>query len=333
MTPLLSVTVLNYNYAHYLPESLNSILAQTLTDFELILINDCSTDNSREIIEPYLVDPRIRLVDHETNRGYVESLLEGCRLSRGKYLTVISADDYALTPDAFALAIGAMEQADDISLCFASWREVDDQSNVRHTRRAAPEDYVHDGVVELRRMAMSSDVLHSGAMLRRTAYDTVGGYDRDCRYSVDTNMWLALCTAGRVAYLSTPLFAYRAHNTNLSNSGGALWQATSEMLLGIDRALARVPDADLPDKSALRRAARARALVAVPTLDIFAGRRQRGWKGFGIAFRHHPAETLLQRRFVSLLLCSLLGASAYTVATGIARRRKGDGEGDHPTHA
>src|SRR5690242_18034091 len=66
-TPTLSVTVLNYNYAHYLPQCLDSILSQTWTDFELTLINDCSTDNSLEIIKPYLADPRIKFVNHEVN--------------------------------------------------------------------------------------------------------------------------------------------------------------------------------------------------------------------------------------------------------------------------
>src|SRR5260370_11113027 len=90
--PALSVTVLNYNYAHYLPRCLDSILSQTWTDFELILINDRSTDNSLEVIQPYLKDPRVRLIDHAINRGFVSSLLEGCELSRGRYITVISAD-------------------------------------------------------------------------------------------------------------------------------------------------------------------------------------------------------------------------------------------------
>ena len=94
VAPPLSVTVLNYNYAHYLAQCLDSILGQTWTDFELILINDCSTDHSMEVIERYVADPRVRVVNHERNRGFVASLIEGAQLSRGKYLMVISADDY-----------------------------------------------------------------------------------------------------------------------------------------------------------------------------------------------------------------------------------------------
>src|SRR5215831_13668629 len=65
VAPMLSVAVLNYNYAHYLPQCLDSILRQTWTDFELILINDCSTDNSLEVIQPYLADPRLEFINHK----------------------------------------------------------------------------------------------------------------------------------------------------------------------------------------------------------------------------------------------------------------------------
>ena len=309
--PRLSVTVLNYNYGHYLGECLRSILAQSMTDFELILINDCSTDNSRDIIAPFLSDPRIRFVDHEKNQGYVFSLLEGCRLSRGHILTVISADDYALDTHAFARACQTLEGDPAISLCYSAWHEVNDQGEVRHTRRAADQDYVLAGPDEFRRLMLSSPILHSGAMIPRWAYDAVGGYDPECRYSVDTNMWLALCAAGKTAYLNTPLYAYRAHSSNLSQSAGSLWRATEEMLFGIDKALARFPSGTIRDAAVLRRQARQRALVAVPTLDIFAGRLWRGWQGYGMALRHYPVLTLMQARTLTLLGRTLLGARAY----------------------
>jgi hypothetical protein len=158
-------------------------------------------------------------------------------------------------------------------------------------------------------------------VIRRSAYDAVGGYDARCRYSVDTNMWLALCSVGKVAYVDAPLFAYRAHATNLSNSSGALWRATEEMLLGIDGALARFPDEALPDKQRLRRQAYQRALVAIPTLDVFAGRYRRGWHGYAQAARRYPALTIAQPRTASLALRTLLGRGAFERLRGLAGRR------------
>lgn len=322
LKPLLSVTVLNYNYAHFLPECLNSILNQTFTDFEVILINDKSTDNTLEVVQPYLADPRIRFINHEVNKGYVASLLEGCELSQGKYISVISADDYVLDMKAFEKALKLLEADPEIAFCFSAWNQVNGAGVNVHTRRSAEYDYVADGINEFRRLLMTSPVLHSGTMIRRSAYDAVGGYDSRCRYSVDTNMWLALCTIGKIAYINSPLYVYRAHETNLSNSGGAMWKATDEMLLGIDFALDRFSNQQLPDKAKLRRLSRKRALVAVPTMDIFARRLKRGWYGFWQAAKHYPAETILQSRTFMLILCTAIGSDNYHNIVNLLKNNK-----------
>jgi glycosyltransferase involved in cell wall biosynthesis len=319
--PFLSITVLNYNYAHFLPACLDSILRQTMTDFELIVINDRSTDNSLEVIEPYLRDPRVKLVDHVQNKGFVGSLVEGCALSRGQYISVISADDLAMDDRAFEYARAVCERNPDVALCFSAWYEVTGEQKIRYERRAATESYVREGIDELRRLLISSSVLHSGTWIKRTAYHQVGGYDRSCRYAVDNNMWLALCSAGKVAYIDKHLYAYRAHEVNMSNSAPALWQTTQEMLKGIDYALGLVPDSSMPDKSVQRRMARKRALVAVPTHDIFAGRYRRGWYGYLQAATHFPVDTLVQPRTLTVLLRTLVGKRPFEIIRSLRGER------------
>jgi glycosyltransferase involved in cell wall biosynthesis len=301
-----------------------------MQDFEVILINDCSTDNSREVIEAYLSDPRIRLVDHSENVGYVGSLIEGCNLSNGKYMTVISADDYVLDIRAFESTCACMEAFENAALCYSAWSEVDNEGRVRHTRRGGSTDYVRPGCDEVRRLLISSPVLHSGALIRRTAYIQVGGYDERCRFSVDTNMWLSLCSVGSVAYVNRPLYAYRAHDTNMSNTGGALWRATEEMLIGIDAALDRFSIEQLPDRPRLRHAGIQRALLAVPTLDIFAGRLSRGWHGYMLAARRYPAETIFQTRTIALIVRSILGPTCYDFMARL-RHRPTDSSGEPET--
>lgn len=309
--PLLSVTVLNYNYGRYLPECLDSILTQTMRDFELILIDDCSTDGSLDVIQPYLADGRVRLVRHAKNKGYVSSLLEGVAQSRGSYITVVSADDFALCAKAFDAACAMLNEDPAVVFVYSAWHEMTDSHQIRHTRHAANRSYVAEGLDEFQRLLHASPVLHSGTVLRRSAYDRVGGYDPRCRYSVDTNMWLALCSQGKVAYLDHPYYAYRSHATNLSNSVGSLWRATEEMLLGIDYAFSLFPADVLPNRKPLRRRAMQTALVAIPTIDIFAGRLRRGWLGYFRALRHHPMLTVLQIRSALLVLRTALGARRY----------------------
>jgi glycosyltransferase involved in cell wall biosynthesis len=309
--PFLSVTVLNYNYAHYLPQCLDSILAQTMTDFEVLVINDKSSDNSLEVLQPYLKDPRVVLIDHQENAGFVRSLREGCERSRGRFISVVSADDYVWDKEAFALARQVLDANPDVTLCYSAWYQVDGHGKLGYERRSADHDYVVDGLDELRRLVLSSSILHTGTIMRRDAYEKVGGYDLHCRYAIDNNMWLAICTTGKVAYIDRHLYAYRQHETNMSNSAGAFWQTIEEMLRGIDDALALVPDAAMPDKEKQRRIGKSRALVAVPTHDIFAGRYRRGWSGYWLASRRYPALTLLQPRTLTCLARTLLGSRLF----------------------
>jgi glycosyltransferase involved in cell wall biosynthesis len=318
--PFLSVTVLNYNYAHYLPICLDSILAQTMQDFELIIINDRSTDNSLEVIKRYVHDPRIRLIDHAQNMGFVASLIEGSEASTGDYISVISADDYVLSATAFAQARAVLEPHPDVVLCYSAWQEVDDAGQAHWTRRAADADYVRNGVDQFRQQILTSYILHSGAIMKRSAYQQAEGYDARCHYAVDNNMWLVMCTLGQVAYINDPHYAYRAHAANMSNSPDALKRTIEEMVLGIDTAVERFSDKELPDKRAIRRRGLQSALLAVAGHDIFAGRLRRGWTGYWYAFRSHPALTLFQPRILTFTARTVLGARGYAALRGTVDR-------------
>src|SRR5262249_41272437 len=154
---------------------------------------------------------------------------------------------------AFAQARAVLEHHPDVVLCYSAWQEVDDTGQAHWTRRAADADYVRNGVDQFRQQILTSYILHSGAIMKRRAYQESGGYDARCRYAVDNNMWLVMCTLGQVAYINDPHYAYRAHSANMSNSPDALKRTIEEMVLGIDTAIVRFSAKELPDKRALRR--------------------------------------------------------------------------------
>ncbi|MBS0623542.1 MAG: glycosyltransferase [Verrucomicrobia bacterium] len=96
-TPLLSIVIPTYNYSQYLPTCLDSILTQDFTDFELILINDASTDSTASVLQDYAKhDSRIRVITHTVNQGIFASNNEGLTLARGAYLYFFSSDDWLL---------------------------------------------------------------------------------------------------------------------------------------------------------------------------------------------------------------------------------------------
>ncbi len=309
--PLLSVTVLNYNYGHFLGQCLRSILSQSLTDLELIVINDCSTDDSLAVIEPFLADPRVRLVHHEHNRGFVASLAEGAELSRGRYLTVISADDWILSGEAFARQVALLERHPETAFVFTSYRHFDAGRTETSVWRGGPGSYLKDGHAAFADIALSPFLLHSGTIIRRAAYEAVGGYDTSLRYSVDCRMWLGLCHHGWVGYLDEPLYAYRRHGGNMSKHPQTLRRALAEVLAALDWSLGMFPPDRRRGLGRLRAAARRRALAAFAMDDIFAGRCRSGWHCYLVSLRLCPRETLCQKATLILLLRTLLGADGY----------------------
>src|SRR5580698_4852658 len=94
--PTLSVIVPNYNHARFLRRRVDTILLQTFQDFELILLDDCSTDDSRSILTSYARDPRVRIEFNSVNSGSCfKQWNKGVRLARGKYIWIAESDDYA----------------------------------------------------------------------------------------------------------------------------------------------------------------------------------------------------------------------------------------------
>ena len=128
-----SVIVPNYNYARYLPQRIESILNQTFQDFELILLDDASTDGSRAILERYWDNPHVtRLVVNETNTGSpFRQWMKGILLSRGKYVWVAEADDVA-RPDFLETCVRLAEAHADTSICYAGSQLIDEEGTVQH---------------------------------------------------------------------------------------------------------------------------------------------------------------------------------------------------------
>lgn len=91
--PKISVLIPTYNYGRFLDETIQSVLSQTYTDFELVVVDNCSTDNTIEVVQPYLVDKRVRFYRNETNIGLVGNWNKCLELAQGEYIKFLCADD------------------------------------------------------------------------------------------------------------------------------------------------------------------------------------------------------------------------------------------------
>jgi glycosyltransferase involved in cell wall biosynthesis len=321
LAPKLSVTVLNYNYGHYLSTCLESILKQTFTDFELILINDKSPDNSLEVIQPYLTDPRVRLVDHTDNQGFVRSLIEGSDLSRGEYITVISADDWILDPTAFEKQIAIMDQDADIAFVFNNYGCYENEQHCNYLMCPAPASYIRAGLSVFQEIIIDRSPLHSGTIIRKTAYQAIGGYDPNTHYAADTKMWAGLCHVGKVAYINDVLYAYRVHNSNMSRSKTVVRQSINEVLQLIEWSFGMLSPAERRNLDWLHKKAIRRALSSYSILFTFQlNRLWLGWYYFWIAMKIRPIETLFQKMILVLILRTVLGKRGYRIFEQITAR-------------
>lgn len=307
----LSVTVLNYNYGRFLPRCLDSILSQSYSDFEVIIIDDRSCDDSLTVIKPFLQDRRVRLIAHPVNRGAISSLIEGAEASCSTYLSVVSADDLVLSTTAFEEQVRAMDSNPGASFCYSSWMYVNSAAQAIRTVVPFASDHVWSGDHEYREFCRRFYVLHSGTIIRRSAYRAAGGYDSEMRYTHDNAMWALLCGEGDVAYLAKPLYGYRVHPTNMSRNPDAMRATIDEFIQLVDRGFANLPDGPVKHDRRLRRRARQAALASVATMLVFAGRPVDGWKAYGYAVRLRPREALLHRRLLSLVARTLLGAQGF----------------------
>jgi glycosyltransferase involved in cell wall biosynthesis len=227
--PTVSVIVPNYNHAQFLRQRIDSILAQTYRDFELILLDDCSADESREILSSYASDVclarqvNVRLELNETNSGSpFKQWNKGVRLARGKYVWIAESDDYA-DPRFLERLVNVLDTDPEIAVAYCRCWGVSPRGTTYgfadgYVSFWDPEGWSADFCMDGRRMCQrylcgSNRITNaSGAVFRRDVYDRVGGADETLRLSGDWKLWTAMALQGKVAYLSEPLNYFRHHD-------------------------------------------------------------------------------------------------------------------------
>ena len=220
--PTVSVVIPNYNHQRFLRKRIESVLQQTYQDFELILLDDCSTDDSRSILSQYVDDPRVRLEFNDVNSGSTyKQWNKGVRLARGKYLWIAESDDYA-DEEFLERLVRILENDYTVAYAYCrSWHvTADDQLQGFHDNygpyqgpRGWATDYRVDGRQECRDYFLFMNPVSnaSAAVFRKSAYELVGGADESLIVCGDWKLWASVALTGHIAYLSKPLNYYRSH--------------------------------------------------------------------------------------------------------------------------
>lgn len=227
--PVITVLMSVYNGRRHLPEAVGSILAQSFRDFELLIINDGSTDDSLEYLRS-LTDPRIVLVDQQPNRGLLATANRGLRTARGRYVAIMDQDDIA-APERLARQFARLEASPELALCGTAIETFGDRPLPSWVRYLEPAD--------LRTaLLFENPFCHPTVMMRHSALATVGlAYPDAYPHAEEYALWLSLAEKHPLANLPDTLLRYRVHATQLSRT------RNREQSQSIDRLVGRQLDA------------------------------------------------------------------------------------------
>lgn len=207
--PTITVLMPVYNGETYLREAIDSILNQTYTDFEFLIINDGSSDATVSIIQEY-TDSRIRLVHNEKNMGLIATLNKGFELARGKYIARMDADDISL-PERLEKQIDFMENNPEIGIC-GTWFDTFDKTGLTGGARYAEN---HDEIClkHLYQIHLS----HGTAIIRKTVIDNLGlRFDPDFAHAEDYELFTRMSSHTRLANLQFVGYKVRHHENEVS---------------------------------------------------------------------------------------------------------------------
>ena len=215
---LVTVYIPSHNYGHYLEEAVESVLSQSISDWELILIDDGSGDDTLKICESYRRQhpEKIRVLHHDPPRGLQYNANQVLDLARGKYIMRLDADDW-LDESALLVMTQRLEGRPEVAMVFPNYFYVDVQGKML-------------GVENRKRIGDESRLLDLPAhgactMVRRRVLKTLGGYDERHNAQDGYELWLKVSRRYPVESISTPLFYYRQHEESMSRDEGRILQA------------------------------------------------------------------------------------------------------------
>lgn len=206
-----SVVMSVYNGGKYLKEAIESVLSQTMPDFEFIIINDGSTDKSLDIIKEFeKKDKRIKVISHE-NLGLIYSLNEGIKLAQGEYIARMDADDISL-PNRFAQQINYFKNNPKDVLLGSYATKIDELNN-----KIGDFNYLPLTWEKIKKYSLlHNPFIHPSIMFKRELINEVGCY-RNFKYAEDYELWTRIIYKYPCANIKEPLLQYRVHSEQITD--------------------------------------------------------------------------------------------------------------------
>ncbi len=203
----------NYNFSKFLPEAIDSALKQSYTNFEFIIIDNCSTDNSVEIIERFAKkDSRIFFKINKYNIGLVENLNLCLTYAKGDYVKFLFSDDTLISDKAVGKMVSVLDAYENVSLVATSRNMIDEQSNIIKIliEYHGKIGYLGTEIIKDCLIEQKNKIGEPSAVMFRKKH-AIRGFDDRYRQIVDLEMWFHILEQGNFAYIEEPLCSFRVH--------------------------------------------------------------------------------------------------------------------------
>lgn len=211
-TPFVSVILPTYNCANFLSESVGSILSQTYHSYEIIVIDDGSTDNTKEVLHPFM--QRITYINLEQNKGLPAARNVGIRSAQGEYIAFIDADDLWL-PEKLQTDIEYFEKYRDAGMVYSKHMNIDEKGRVLG---GTPKRRLPSGNIFIQLFSEQNFIIASSVIVRKEVFETTGLFDEQLFNCQDWDMWLRIAFYFKVAGINKPLVKYRHNPRSLSKN-------------------------------------------------------------------------------------------------------------------
>jgi glycosyltransferase involved in cell wall biosynthesis len=217
-SPKISVYITNFNYGKFLKKSINSVLKQSFKDFELIIIDDGSTDNSKKILNNYFKNRKIKII-LQKNKGLIKSNNIAIKLAAGQFVIRLDADDY-LDKNALLILYNEIIKNNETALVYSDYILVDKNGNlINHERRNL-----------INNNSLKNIPAHGAcSLIRKSALFEVGLYNEKFDRQDGYDVWLKLSKRYQVRNINLPLFYYRQHGKNLTGNSQKLLKVRSKI--------------------------------------------------------------------------------------------------------
>lgn len=226
-----TICIPTYNYGRFIGHAIESALAQDFSDYELLILDNASQDNTEEVVKRYS-DPRLQYIKNASNIGFVGNINKGLELARGEYIIYLHADDIwyegILTKE-----VQLLDENNAVTVVHTAEKLLDNQGKVIKINKS-PWDRITQGPKAFRDyFRLGWYLSFSSCMMRRSVLTEIGGFDPAFGLLADAGSFLRLCLAGDVAFINECLVGYRLHGESLTSGllvGGKYFQEQKKLL-------------------------------------------------------------------------------------------------------